>query len=356
VKVAVLKNRIVENGLIKASTLGFWGGMAFAVAALSSCQLEKTTAIEHEGEVSTKMNVTLDRSVSVEERSLLVSDMYKLMKLDLQVRPQTYFDKTFAGVDADSVIRYLNTRVHYVIPASVALESRLGFFHDALAARRWATSSQIYTMAVNVGTALWYESLADGSGKLGFKIDENLVPLDSSRVGIIQLGQGYTLKDKGHYAFPQFARISTLIHEARHSDCTGGITRGDIDLIRQGEFPEHRECGHLHSRCPVGHNYEGAYACDQEAWGAYAVQGVFTASLVKNCANCSEAEQKVALAVFSDAISRVIPLDDMLAGKLGNPDMSSSAEVHERALAPSVVPTPSPSATLVPIQDPATLR
>jgi hypothetical protein len=187
-------------------------------------------------------------------------------------------------------------------------------------------------MALNIGTALWFEALAQSPKKLGFRIGDSVVPLETSRVGIIQMGQGYTLKKNGHYAFPELARISTIVHEARHSDCTGGMSRADLERVIAGDMPVSHACGHLHEVCPEGHEYAGYYACDNEAWGAYSVEGVYAAAIAKACKNCTDEEKKVGLMMASDALSRVIPLDDMMSGKLGDPDMSSTSEIHNSEL------------------------
>jgi hypothetical protein len=52
------------------------------------------------------------------------------------------------------------------------------------------------------------------------------------------------------------------------------------------------------------------------------------AAVAKSCLNCSVTDQKLATVVFADAASRVLNLDELLAGQLGPPDMSSSDAVH----------------------------
>jgi hypothetical protein len=164
--------------------------------------------------------------------------------------------------------------------------------------------------------------------EFGFKIGAREIPLTSSRVGIVKMGELYAKKKRsGAYVLPSVMRQSTLIHEARHSDCTGGITKADIERYKQDEMIENSKCGYMHSICPKGHQYEGYYACDDMAWGAYSVEAVYTAFVDKSCGNCTEAEKQVALAGAIDALSRVMVADDMLAGKLGEPDMSSSGVI-----------------------------
>ena len=164
---------------------------------------------------------------------------------------------------------------------------------------------------------------ASAPQQIGFRFGDRVLELDSSHVGIIQLGAGY----KEKFA-PSIVRQSTLIHEARHSDCTGGIKRSVLDDLLKGIFPENSSCGHLHVKCPAGHDYAGYMACDKGAWGAYAVEAVYGSVISKTCTNCSETEKQIALISALDSVSRVLVLDDMLAGRLGPPDMTSSGVIE----------------------------
>jgi hypothetical protein len=125
-------------------------------------------------------------------------------------------------------------------------------------------------------------------------------------------------------------RTSTLVHEARHSDCTGGMDSDDVGRIRAGGMPASTECFYRHVDCPKGHPMAGLEACDEIAWGAYTMGALFSAALAKNCTNCSEEEKQQALMVTMDGFSRVLVLEAMMKGQLGDPDMSSSSEVRQK--------------------------
>lgn len=300
--------------------------------ALTSCeplngQISSTSDIS----LSDRMNMTMDPALTSDERSLLVSDLNKALDFQVKVNPTSFYGKAFGAGDSSGVIQYLSDRVHYLIPESADLESRLSIPHASSSSTNAPSPTSaggLYTMATNVGTVLWFEALAAAPSELDFTLGDMRIPLTSSRVGIVQIGEGYTLQKNGQYAFPQIVRIATLVHEARHSDCTGGISRSDLQKLQNGDIPENHSCGHLHVRCPAGHDYEGAFACDGEAWGAYSIQALYAAALVKNCSNCTAEEQNQALMIFSDSLNRVIPAEAMLAGKLGAPDMSSSTVVY----------------------------
>lgn len=290
---------------------------------LTACD-DDDSDIPHAADVYKRMSVKLDSELTHDEKALLTEDLYQTMQYDLGgVDPKSVFAKAFGGVKTDNVVDYLDARINYILPQKVKLNSRLGVAETVDADQ--PTDDKIYTVALNVGTVLWFEALAKLPQKIEFTIDGDKIPLESSRVGIIQLGEGYTLKKDDDYIFPQVIRVSTLVHEARHSDCTGGALASDLARIIKGELPSSHACGHLHVRCPEGHAYEGSFACDAEAWGAYSIEAVYDLALMKTCKNCSTADKKMAEIAAADSLSRVlIPLEDLYNGKAGAPDMSSS--------------------------------
>lgn len=98
---------------------------------------------------------------------------------------------------------------------------------------------------------------------------------------------------------PQVARLSVLLHEARHAE-NGGDWK--------------------HSRCPkpfldengddlrslwTGALLEREYACDFTANGAYATQVVFLKNVSQRCANCSEKVRADAEIYGADLIRRI---------------------------------------------------
>ena len=169
-----------------------------------------------------------------------------------------------------------------------------------------------------------------------------MISLDASRVGIIKLGDVYSemrvdvrapsLKQPNAFKPTSFispvmkrvVRQSILVHEARHSDCTGGITAAEIESFLKKGVILNSQCGQLHVMCPKGHDLEGFPACDGAAWGAYAIGGIFSATIAKTCSNCTEDEKQAAYADAVESYSRVLVIEDMINGKAGKPDMSSS--------------------------------
>jgi hypothetical protein len=310
-------NREQKVGLQQFISLGL---LWFSLLGLASCENSTQSAqrwASQENKLFSKLGIVLDPELSPDERKSVTADLDRAQSLDVRGAPNSYFAKVFGTPDNSGVMKYLSDRVHYILPKSVKLDSRLSH-----------SSFRIYTIALNVGTMFWLESLADAPKPYFVHVGGSLIPIQSSRVGIVKLGEGYTVKDANPTLSSQMLRIATLIHEARHSDCTGGISSSDLEKLMLGDDPDKTNCGHLHVRCPEGHQYDGVYACDDEAWGAYSIEATYLSGIMKNCPNCTAEEKSVATTIFADSLGRVIPKNDMLAGKLGDPDMSSSTEVH----------------------------
>ncbi len=187
------------------------------------------------------------------------------------------------------------------------------------------------TVAQNLSVASWLGSMIDRREK---GEDPGSIPdqqegtrsihMNSSRIGFIQLGDPYSKVDDSIF------RISTLIHEARHSDCPDGISAAQLDkLIAEGrDISSDRvlsiigTCGFLHFDCPSGHPLAGKPACeDGKGWGAYSVMIPFNRMLYRQCTNCSEADRQAAAVTASEAATRIVRVDDLLDGRLGSPNM-----------------------------------
>lgn len=297
-------------------------------SSAESCENQSSLLVS---EVSEALGLQLDSDLSCDERSLVAGDLERALQLRIEAPGGSYFDKAFSGTDQSDLIRYLRKRVRYVLSESTDVNARLSLDEgervpfSRSADQSGSSYGQVYLVALNIGTALWFDSLTEGNSRVSLSVNGHGVPIDSSRVGIIQLGNGYTLQDErtGKYAFSPIVRISTFVHEARHSDCTGGVSPPDLSCIRNGALPRNLECGHLHVTCPAGHPYAGITACDDSPWGAYSIQAVFDATLEKYCANCSLTERLEARAVALDAIERVLIAQPMLDGQYGDPDMRS---------------------------------
>ena len=56
---------------------------------------------------------------------------------------------------------------------------------------------------------------------------------------------------------------------------------------------------------------------------------VFSAWVQRSCMNCSESDRQAAYTEALDSLSRVVPIESMLRGEAGSPDMSSSGVIKE---------------------------
>jgi hypothetical protein len=263
--------------------------------------------------------IHLDPELSDAESQRLNQDRDLIRSLEIDGSKVKYFSNIFGGTDAASVVRYLEERVHWVVSSKKDLDQTIVSISERSES---ASDSKPQVVASNVGAAIWFAALLTGESAAGIKIGSSLVEIRSTRAGVIQLGEAYS----SDLASP-LLRVSTLVHEARHSDCTGGVSKPDLQLLKSGREPSRKECGHLHSDCPAGHAYAGYPACDDHPWGAYAVEADYMAAVARSCPNCSAEDQKMALVVFADAASRVLDLDGLLEGKYGSPDMTSSDAV-----------------------------
>jgi hypothetical protein len=261
----------------------------------------------------------VDGSATKQEREGLLSDASRLMDMRLEgISDRSLYASIFGGSKSTDVLKFLDLRLNYVLGRKAKIERRLTEVHAQLNATPSLTDAgNVQTIATNIGVALWMVQESLRPVQVGMKVADQVVPLNSSRVGIIQLG--------GVFAkMPSVARQETLVHESRHSDCTGGVTRDEIKSFLQSGQPTNRSCGHLHVICPASHELAGHAACDGQAWGAYAIGGAYSAALSQSCANCSETEKQLSLVIAADSLSRVLVLDAMMEGRLGQPDMSSA--------------------------------
>jgi hypothetical protein len=212
-----------------------------------------------------------------------------------------------------AIVRYLNKRILYVIPKSANTSNRLK--SSSLNSILLEANQNTFVVASNIGTSLWWQKEAQNES-LTFTFGDRDIPILSSRVGIIQLGEGYS--EKIH----QQRRISTLIHEARHSDCTGGLNPVDLELVSKGGVPENH-CGHSHVLCPEESDYANLYACDGHLWGAYGIEYLYHRALDQNCKNCDEETRQIARISANDTYLRILNRQDINNQQAPLPNMSS---------------------------------
>jgi hypothetical protein len=144
------------------------------------------------------------------------------------------------------------------------------------------------------------------------KLDGARAVISSPRVGLVQVGQGlFRDRDKlgKNTNAPGYAiyRLSTLIHEGRHTDGSG------VDI------------GFRHDYCPLGHPFENTNACESAGNGPYTVGTLAKRQLLRNCTNCTTAEKTFLLSSIADGFSRLLRPD----GGSNVVDLEKEIENHQ---------------------------
>lgn len=234
--------------------------------------------------------------------------------------------KIFGGTDSRSITKYLTDRAHYYAYGNtVSVDGQKIFANMGEQYNRGilADSSSVHTIALNVGTLLWIIGEA-GHQPVYFTIDGSQstpVTVNSSRVGLVILSDAYMQLD-------EVTRLASVMHEGRHSDCTGGLKTSSLPAIATALQKQDSaslaslsgHCGHLHVVCPSSlGDYAGLAACDNESWGAYTVGAVFADAMAEAMPTAQYMFDK-AFAV--DSFSRTINKTG------GDPDMTSEGLVN----------------------------
>ena len=157
-----------------------------------------------------------------------------------------------------------------------------------------------FTVMSNIGSALYMGGKKERQ-VYGMKISRGLlksaekVNITSPRAGIIQIGEGLfapdlTVNSENPDALANsIFRLGTFFHEARHSDGNG------------------KSLGFTHTNCPVGHDYAGQPACDENLNGPYTVGTLMMAEMAKACEdNCSLKDKEALRILIIDSASRIL--------------------------------------------------
>lgn len=301
------------------------GGLLAMISGLglSGCQSEHPLP-------SQSLQARLDPGLTEIERTHLTRDSARLARLDLSFPKDrdSIFHSVFTGKTPSAAIaQYLGERIHYIFSASTDVETLMKVTSRLNRSSPPPPRLHYTAMASNLGTPNWFYHEKLGPEKSNsFEFEGQRIFFTSSRVGLIKLGPGYS---HGEAHTPQLRRLQTFIHEARHSDCTGGLTASDLARIKKMELPESLACGHRHVTCPPDHIYSGIRGCDEHEWGAYMIGAIFTDALQNHCRDCSYAEKQIAKILTLDSLQRINEdsLSTMLYDASSLPDMTSSG-VH----------------------------
>lgn len=262
--------------------------------------------------------LTYDKDLTSSEQSALDESTRRLWTIVVDGNRVRRFNDVFGGSSSKNVANFFDSRVNYALSSETDLRGRI--VTDLVSSIQ---GEEPETLALNPSSVLWYLAKVNEPEKIKFHVNDKLLDISSSRIGIMQFGESFSKLDP-------ILQVTTLIHEARHSDCTGGALRSDLERFKNNERLLNHKCGHTHVQCPVGHPYEGAFACDEHPWGAYIVGALYAGAVALTCVNCLEQEKTLADSISLDSLQRLLyNLDQLLDGKLGPADMSSSNTVRQ---------------------------
>lgn len=231
-----------------------------------------------------KINAEPSKILSSSRKEIFSRIFNKIETLDLDYEKLSPEFKKFYGKDRNALVSYLNDRIKFIVDDSEPFSYR-GMFKPE---------------AVNLGMALWVSALNAGKQANNVVLNDKNIEIKSPRSGIIQLNGFFYNNDI-------MFQISTLLHEARHSDCPHGIK-----TKANGEY-DFQDCGYPH-------NSGGAVEIDKDrfAWGAYAASYLFGEAISNACTNCTDDEKMMGLMIRSDAQSHILPFTnspDMFGGE-----------------------------------------
>jgi hypothetical protein len=270
----------------------------------------------------------LEERFTPKEIKTVLSDIHKLLGYEFSGVQSAPFKLIFGGETMAEVADYLEERIHLIYPPSVKNVN----YGAATTQEQIESSQEIRTVATNFSAPLLFEGLKRDQ-RLSIRFNHVDIPVYSTRLGLLMMGDFY-FTSASNPIYTSVFRASTLIHEARHSDCPKTPSLDDIARLKRGELPKNNFCGYPHAICPnllqlpngsfTPHPYAGFSACESRPWGAYAVEMIFNSAIGSKCKNCSEAEIQEAQMLALDALTRgpeIFP--PMLRGVYGKPDMSS---------------------------------
>lgn len=256
-----------------------------------------------------KFDVILDSDLTNPERISLQGSIKLLEAMEIDGSKISGFNQIFKGGRSSHVVSYLESRVNYIIPENSDIDQRL--------IRPASRVNNLATFASNASSLFWYLD-AYYKYRIGkdvqFLVSNIPREIDSSRIGIVQLGDIFVPSDS-------ITQAITLVHEARHSDCPGGALLSDI--IGFGEYdqgPQNADCGQLHT---------GPGGSDPMPWGPYAIDYIYSKAISDTCTSCTITQRTMAQANANDTQARAYKIIETMNGVFGPPNMTSSNRIKD---------------------------
>ncbi len=309
------------------------GFLILGFTVLTSCSLSHEDASSEETPIPPLTASQLRELAQNDHDQLSQVSFQDNWQVESQVRLST--EKFFGGLRGKDFLKFLDVRIHYFLTEDEKRNMTSDAFQGQIFGTDPSSQSKFQIVAQNLGGVLWATAAAFRFPNASVNFRGTNVSIQDPRSGLMLLGPGYQLYEnqlagQAKIKIPSASRQATLLHEARHSDCTGGLLPGDIERfqgVRAKEIhsPENINCLHRHVVCPIGHDFEGELACDSEPWGAYTAGLLFSAMSVHNMQGDDQAYMQM---VVADQLDRLLfETDKMLTGELGEPDLSSTPGV-----------------------------
>jgi hypothetical protein len=261
---------------------------------------------EHRAALQTRFQKELGLSIEVEDpmpnaallsisNALFVPKWYKFR----QVRAGHPFLRFFGSNSLESVYGFLKERVHHLGVMRPDLEISAKFGH-------------VY--AANTGSALW--QLKEINYVDAIRLGGNRVDLiDSPRYGLIELSPSTLVeaKEAQEGDADRFLHLAVFVHEARHSDCSGGVDRS-LMSDRKALPPS---CTYVHVVCKNSSEAEkGVLACDRQFWGAYSAEYVVLDAIADSCIDCNKPTRWLLKYYAIESASRINLLPETLLARI----------------------------------------
>ncbi|MCC6278493.1 MAG: hypothetical protein IT289_11320 [Oligoflexia bacterium] len=294
--------------------------------------------------------------IEQDPRALAASDLRILDTMDTRgprwvdsVTKKAY-SKVFGGHTGSYVLDFFKERIKHSlsIPELAHLQQRppelpfMKWEQDAETDHKSLDVSDLLA-AFNIGSAFYLRG-AINEAIVTLRFLNLEIPITTPRVGIMGFGKGYRKFEMigGQvYVIPPEIRVSILVHEARHSDCSTPYSIEDIQKARKAESArqfieelERTDCGYVHTFCPKGHAYEGIPACDKEPWGAYMIGTIYAMAATANSIAKGGDEYKTAVldATVVDGFSRILDKKpkEILNGAHGDPILTDTGTLKHQ--------------------------
>lgn len=254
--------------------------------------------------------ITFSKSLSTTENEQLSKSLNAIKERQLNSKlVSKAFKKYFDGDQLGEVENYLSKRIDLVVSSQSKFWLRSDAPHIPILPVMTGGGSSVSTN--NPSLLLWIGNRWSAQ-PVTQPLEEISAMGTKKDSKVVQIGT-----DFGKY-FPLYG-LSLLVHEARHSDCEGGLPAADLsrwknstDLKELSYSLAKSTCGYSHSMCPAGTLNAGKMNCDTSIKGPYTYQYVFNRALVKACENCTFAE-KALLQVFALEATSKMPLTPALS-------------------------------------------